>query len=102
MKLEIKRKVEQTEIVDIDLPYYFKHDLSNDDAEYVIYGKVERTMCVKIKISRAYNSRSHEFEIAIEDLPAAAYGCYMTHEHQSSEAEYLSAKTNLLEAIQEL
>ncbi len=98
MKLEITRKVEHKETVEIDLPYYFKHDLMLDDEDVVIYGKVEEKQCTTIKVS--YGSRRNEFELNIENWPASAYGGYMTDEYKSTEAEYLAAKAKLLAAAE--
>lgn len=100
MKLEIIRKIEQKETIEIDLPYYFKHNLGLDEADVVIYGKVDENRCANIKIGYGYGSHSHEFELSIEDRPASAYGCYMTDDYKSSEAEYLAAKAKLLSAAE--
>lgn len=100
MKLEITRKAECKETVEIELPYYYKHDLMLDEADVVIYGKVEEKRCTTIKVSYGYSSRSTEFELSIEDRQAAAYGCYMADEYKSSEAEYLAAKAKLLAAAE--
>lgn len=100
MKLEITRKIEQKETIEIDLPYYYKHDLMLDEADVVIYGKVEEARCTTIRIGHSYRSDSNEFELSVEDRPASAYGCYMTDEFKSSEDEYLGAKAELLAAAQ--
>jgi len=98
MKLEITRKVEQKEIVEIELPYYYKHDLMLDEVDVVIYGKVEENKCTAIQISQG---RELEFELSVERRPAAQYGCYMADEYKSNEAEYLAAKVKLLAAAQD-
>ena len=102
MKLEITRKIEQKETVDIELPYYYKHDLLLDEADVVIYGKVEETRCTSIKISRNYDRYRHgkEFELTLADIPASASGCFMTDKYKSSGAEYLAAKAKLLAATE--
>jgi hypothetical protein len=38
MKIEITKKVDKTEIIDIDLPYFYKHEISGHDS--TIYGKI--------------------------------------------------------------
>lgn len=100
MKLEITRKIEQKETVEIDLPYYYIHDLMLDEADVIIYGKVEEKRCTSIIIGHSYGSHNNEFELSIEDRPASAYGSYMTDEYKSSEAEYLAAKAKLLAAAE--
>lgn len=96
MKLKITKQIEQTEVVDIELPYYYKHDLLLDYADVVIYGKIEENKCTHIKIDRGRDELV--FELSTQSKPAAQYGCYITDEYKSSEAEYLAAKVKLLAA----
>jgi len=100
MKLEITRKVEQKEMIEIEFPYYYKHDLMLDDADSVIYGKVEDRRQTRIQIGYDYRSKERSFQLEINDIPAAALACYMTDEHKSSEAEYLAAKAKLRAAAE--
>jgi hypothetical protein len=102
MKFEITRMVEHKETVEVDLPFYYKHDLMLDEADVVIYGKVEEKQCTTIKISHRYSNLSNEFELSIENRPASAYGCYITDEYKSNEVEFLAAKTKLLAAVRPL
>lgn len=98
MKMEITRRVVQKETVDIDLPYYYKHDLELDEADIVIYGKVEEKRCTKITITS--NRDGDQFELEFEQYPASYYGAFMEDEYKSSEAEYLEAKAKLLKAAE--
>lgn len=100
MKLNITRRVEVVEAIDIELPYYYRHDLMLDTSESVIYGKVEESRHTAIKISCSLGDRGHEFELAVENRPAGTVGCYMTDEYRSSEDVYLAAKEQLLAAVQ--
>ena len=99
MKLEITKRVEQRETIEISLPHYFKHDLMLDTSDTVIYGKIEEKRCTKIQIARC--GTDIEIEISIEARPARQYGCCMTDEYASDEAEYLRAKETLLSAAQD-
>ena len=102
MKLEITRKIDQNETVEIDLPYYYAHDLRVDEADVVIYGKIEAEQSTSITIRRAWvGGRGNEFELIIERCPASDFGYYMTNEYKSSEAKYLEAKAELLAAAQD-
>ena len=99
MKLEITRKIEQRETIEIELPYYYKHDLLLDDTDSVIYGKIEEKQCTKIRVHDNYQG-SVSFELEVEKIGAASAACYMTDEYKSNEAEYLDAKAKLLLAAQ--
>ena len=98
MKLEITREVKKTETIDIEFPYYYKHDLSSDEEDVVIYGKIDEKKHTSIKIGKRYWDQSIEFELEIEERGAASLACYMTDEHKSSETEYNAAKNKLLAA----
>jgi hypothetical protein len=100
MKLEVMRDVKQKETIEIEFPYYYKHDLMMDDSDSVIYGKVEERRQTTIHLSYDYRSKERSFELEINDIHAAALACYMTDEHKSSEAEYLAAKAKMLAAAE--
>jgi hypothetical protein len=97
MRLEIIRKIDQKETIEIELPYYYKHDLMSDYSDSVIYGKVEEKLHTAIKISYIYQGGSC-FELESEKRNASYMSCYMTDEFKISEKEYLSAKEKLLAA----
>lgn len=99
MKLEIMKTTRHKETVEIDLPYYYKHDLMLDDCDVVIYGKIEEARSTRITIGHHGRDRDN-FEIEVENFPAASYGSYMTDEYKSSEAEYLAAAAELLAAAE--
>lgn len=101
MKLEITRNVEQRETIEIQFPYYYKHDLMFDDVDSVIYGKAEEQRNTKIHVTYGYSNKERRFELEIEEKPAATVACYMTDEHSSNEAEYRAAKEKLLAAARD-
>lgn len=99
MKLEIEKVVRTKETVEIKLPYYFLHDLSDDNGDYEIHGKIEpaRTTTIKLRESwRGYESA----EVEIEDRPAQSMGCYITDAHRSTKARYLAAKARAAELLE--
>lgn len=61
-----------------------------------IYGKIEENKCTYIKIDRGKDELI--FELSTLSQSAEHYGCYITDEYKSSEAEYLAAKVKLLAA----
>jgi hypothetical protein len=99
MKIEITRKIEQKEIIEIEFPYYYKHDLMLDESDSVIYGKIEEEKHTAIQISNDYRG-AEEFSVEVEKRKAVTLDCYLTDEYKSDEAEYLAAKTKLLAAAQ--
>lgn len=100
MKLEITRKIKQRETIEIEFPYYYKHDLLPDDADSVIYGKIEEKQCTTIHVRNDYRG-GMSFELEVEKRGAASVACYMTDEYKSNETEYLAAKAKLLAAAQD-
>ena len=101
MQIEITRTIKQKETVDIELPYYYKHDLMPDEGSAVIYGKVEAGKQTKITIRETFwGGARKEYELEIERSDISCYACYITQEHASCEEDYLDAKTAMLEALQ--
>lgn len=100
MKLEITKSVQTKEIIEIEFPYYFKHDLMFDESNCIIYGKIEEEKCTKITIHDKFRDYSHEYELEIEEVSAARFACYMVEKHKSCESEFIEAKNKMLAAIQ--
>ena len=100
MKLTVTRKIERREVIEIGLPYYYKHDLMLDDMDSVIYGKVEEMRHTTIRVQNNYRG-GMVFELEVETRGAASVGCYMTDEYKSNEAEYVVAKAKLLAAAKD-
>jgi hypothetical protein len=102
MQLEITRKVEKKEIIEINFPYYYRYDLLLDEADVVIYGKIEEKKHTSIKITKQrLGWCGNEFELHIEKREASTLSRYMNKEYKSNEAEYLAKKTELLNAAQD-
>lgn len=97
MKLKIKRKIETEETIDIEFPYYYKHDLMLDEVDVIIYGKIEENKTTSIHISHNYRGGDN-YELEIEKEPASNFSSYMTDEYKSNEAEYLKAKWEFIDA----
>jgi len=98
MKLKIIRTIKEEAIIDIEFPFYYKHDLMLDEADVVIYGKIEENKTTSIHVSHDYNGRN-SFELEIENDPASHFSSYMTDEYKSNEDEYLKAKSKLIDAV---
>jgi hypothetical protein len=61
MKVELTKRIEQTVIIDIELPYYFEHDISGDFGSSVIYGKIEATECIRIQRTFTFHDQREEY-----------------------------------------
>jgi hypothetical protein len=99
MKIEITKNIVQKETIEIELPYYYKHDLEFDDQDSVIYGKIEDNRTTSIHIKYDYIDNSNIYELEIKESKAQSHSSYMTNKYKSSESEYLDAKSKLLAAV---
>lgn len=102
MKLEVTRTTQQKETIEIEFPYYYKHNLMLDESDSIIYGKIEEKKCTSIQISYSYRDHETSFKLEIQTGPCVLSdnNCYMTDKYKSTEAEYLEAKTKLLAAAE--
>lgn len=103
MKIEITKSVQTKEIIDIELPYYFKHDLMLDNSNCIAYGKIEESKCTTITLHEYYEDNSIEYELEIKKVHPAQFGCYggyMIEKHKSCESDFIKAKDEMLAAIQ--
>jgi len=89
MKVEITKQIEVKEIIEIDFPYYYKHDLTDYEYENtcVIYGKITESEEVTIheKI-RSKNNVIYEIE---KDSRSDSY---FAEKYKSTEEEYNKAR----------
>lgn len=100
MQIEITKQVPVQETIEIDFPYYYKHDLYPEDSESCIYGKITENKLIAIHIRSSWKY-DPELEISIElsNTHASQHTCYLKPKYKSTEEEYLSAKTRLLNFI---
>ena len=81
--LRVKKEV--VEEVEVDLPFYYVHDLDNT----VIYGKVEEDHALALQKSNNGVEYSWEFE---KDIRGAQYHmCYYTKGYLSTKEEFEEA-----------
>ena len=100
MKIEIQKKVETTEILDIDLPYYYKQIILLDTQDLAVFGRIEENNHIAITIRSSYGEhRAKGFGLEIEHRRAHTLGCYMVEKYRSNETEYLAAKAETLAAM---
>jgi len=107
MKVEIIKRVEVSEFIDVELPYYYKFsmdlDFESENYETVntIYGKIEETKATTIDESSRYNGDS-KFTIEVENyysIKLSGNSCYFAEEYKSTKEEYEAAKLRAMEFI---
>ena len=89
MKIEVTRTKRVKEEIEIEFPYYYKHDLTDYDYENtcVVYGKIteKEEVTIQEKI-RGNGNTIYELE---KDSRSDSY---FTEEYKSTEQEYKEAK----------
>ena len=55
MEITLIKQIPQIVTVEVELPYYFEHDLSDDYGESIIYGKIEEKLYTTIHESKRYD-----------------------------------------------
>ena len=98
MKITLIKQIPQEVIIEVELPYYYKHDLMHDYGDSIIYGKIEEKLHTSIHEIKGYDGKeSYEIEkekhssIALRGLSS-----YFEDEHQSSKEEFEAVKERCL------
>ena len=100
MEIEVTQKIDVKKKINVDFPYYYKHDLMVGECDSVIYGKVEENKAIAIHISYRYLDGIIEYELGIESTnPIGKNSCYFIDKYKSSEEEFLIAKNKMLSAL---
>lgn len=101
MKVEITKRVETKEEIEIDLPYYYSYDCGGDDYNCDVFGKVEDGKCTSIRINFSYRDGREAFEIEFEKMPLSSMNSQLDPKNKSTEADFLEAKAKMLSALGE-
>jgi len=101
MKIEINKQITITEIIDIELPYFYKQDLMSDYGDAVIYGKIEEKNATAIHETKNYDG---EEKYEVEKCPFTSIGnsgfsCYFREEYKSTKEEFEAAKKRCIAFI---
>ena len=100
-KVEITKQVPQVEIIEIELPYYYKHDLTSDYGKSVIYGKIEEKVCTSIQETQKYDGED-QYEIESQEhhsIKNSGLASYFNEEHKSSKEEFEAVKLRCLRLL---
>ena len=86
--------------IEIDLPYYYKHDLLSDHADIIIYGKIadENTVISITEKSSLCAEGADEYEIEKKKF-GKNFHCYLKKEYKGTEKEYEEVRARLQEFI---
>ena len=98
IKIKIKKQIPQIEIIEVELPYYYKHIITDYYGDLIIYGKIEETLCTTIDEckSGAY-IKSYEIEKEKHSsIENSGLSDYFGEEYQSSREEFEAVKERCL------
>jgi len=105
MKVKIKKKQVTYEIIDIELPYFYKHDLGMEHGYSVIYGCIDGQKDTSIKVSMD-SSGKETYEIEIEKITGDEVPMYYTSHfesiHASNKDEFQNAFIEALRTLQSI
>ena len=99
MLISVFKTVRTVEELEIEFPYYYKHDLRSDDGESVIYGKIEEGKHSSIHEVYSFGGNfTSNFEIEIEDISKnySSLSNYFEEEFKSTKQEFESVKQRAL------
>jgi hypothetical protein len=86
-KLTVIEYIPTEKEIEINIPYYYKHNYSNEYGKYIIYG------CIDGKMTTSIREKSMGYEVAIEEWKGDS--SYFTDGYKSTEVEYNKAKERL-------
>jgi hypothetical protein len=106
MIVKISKQRSVTSEIDVEIPYYFKHDLGDavgKEGHDIIYGKIEETQTTTIQEIIERNEKS--YAIAVEkynSIESSGNASYFEAEHKSSEKEFKQALQSAKTFIEEV
>lgn len=102
MKVKIEIVKTSYKEVDIQFPYYYKHDFKSD-YDSIIYGKIEYRGGVNFIDNQIHETDllfGKKFEIEMEEYTGLdSLSGYLTDEHKSTEKEFIEAKKRAVEFL---
>ncbi len=97
-KVEIRKRVLQVEIIEVELPYYYEHNLESECGDSVIYGKIEEKVSTSIKEAKDYDGFV-QYQIEREEhnsINDTGLWCYFNEEHKSYKEKFEAVKLRCL------
>lgn len=95
MKISVTKTI--VEYIDIQFPYFYVHDLSDESQEYVIYGKILENEMITIRETMSYDNTDTTYEIVRrEHTTFEGLTTYLTDPiHKSSKSDFDAIKARL-------
>lgn len=94
MQVEIIKIIQQVELIEVELPYYYKHDLMSDYGDSVIFGKIEEKLCTSIHEIENYDGEE-KYEIQKNEhhsIKNSGLASYFDKKYNSTIDEYEAVK----------
>lgn len=106
MKVEITKCVHVKEEIEIELPYYYIKDFSDDNRSILYYGKIDKNMRIVIREERPYGDwEDIQFNIKKEvytTLTEYTLGSCLDDTYRSTKEEFEDAKNGVLELMKSI
>lgn len=90
--------------IDIQFPFYYEHDLSGDNNDYIIYGKIMEDGVVTIRESKIYDSGEYVYEVEYSPVfdPDSMKSYLLDPEHRSTEEKFNAVYSRMLDRFKQL
>ena len=98
MKIKLIKQIPQIVEIEVELPYYYKHDLMDDYGDSIIYGKIEEKLHTSIHETQRYDGKK-TYEIEKEEhysIANSGLSSYFDEEHLSGKEEFEAVKERCL------
>lgn len=101
MKIKIQTTQQIEKEINIELPFYAKHDLSDDGYSCVHYMKIEEKKITTIERHQDWQGSGDYFKIKVEKgAVLSGHYCYIEKpEHHSSKSQFDNAEKKMREFI---
>lgn len=102
MKIEITETIRTKKTIELELPYYYKHDLMMDHCDSIIYGRIDAEHVCSVQLTTAYSDGALSVELQRKQTSWANYSCYLRDEFKSNESEFKKAKATAIEFVRDM
>lgn len=105
MEIEISKHKLITEKINVELPYYFWHNLSSEEDETILYGKIDLNQSVMITRKTINYYKNIEFNLEInkyESISSSGLGNYFSLGYKCNERAFESMLSELKHFVNNL
>lgn len=97
MKIEITKTVRHIEVIDVELPYFYRNDLDSEYGYSIIYGKIDEKLHTSIHATKENGIEKYEIEKeAHYSIKHTGLASYFDKEYSSSKTDFEEAKQRCL------